>query len=115
MKKLICASLLLIAACSAQADRPAITSGQTQSGQTTAQVDRRPSLKPSYHTINAYVCEVDEDEWYGVCASFEKHTFYGFEIFDEINAGDRVRAVVCDNATPFIYHDDYIVQVYYGW
>lgn len=77
--------------------------------------DRRSEIKPSYHTINAYVCEVDEDEWYGVCASFEKHTFYGFEIFDEINVGDNIRAVICDNATPLIYYDDYITQVYYGW
>ncbi len=134
MKKLIYASLLAIALASGQAevdrtttpsghpqvDRIAPPSGQTQVDTDTPpiqhpQVDRTTEFKPAYHVVKAYVFEVDTDEWYGYAADFVGHAVYGFEIFDEINEGDRVRVNVCDNGTPLIRYDDYVTQVHYDW
>ncbi len=115
MKKLFAA--LIVAACAFQVDGHRVPSGHPQADTAAPpynnpQVDR---LKPSYHTVRAYVGEVDTEEWYGYCGDFIGNAVYGFEILDEFNVGDNVRVVVCDNATPLIRYDDYVVQVHYGW
>lgn len=101
MKRIAIAIALLLAGCARTSPAP--------------QADTPYQLKPSYHTVRAYVGEVDTDEWYGYCGDFIGNAVYGFEILDEFNVGDNVRVVVCDNATPLIRYDDYVVQVHYGW
>lgn len=101
MKRIAIAIALLLVGCARTSAAP--------------QVDTTYQPKPSYHTVRAYVSEVDTDEWYGYCGDFIGNAVYGFEILDEFNVGDNVRVVVCDNATPLIRYDDYVVQVHYGW
>lgn len=99
---------LIIALCACYSDSVATETERTHS-------DRQDIIRTSYRTVRAYVYEVDTVTWFGQCADFSGKTTYKFEIFDEINEGDNIRAVICDNGTPLLQEDDYVTQVYYGW
>lgn len=66
---------------------------------------------PCYYMVYATVTEVDTANWTAYCTDFSGHV-YTFEVLDEYNAGDNIRALVCNNGT-LSANDDYIIEVHY--
>lgn len=97
MKRLMLACLLITSLVAKTTHTP--TSVQTQTDRHTApigqpQTDSYIPLfgQPYYYMIFATVSEVDTDTWRAYCTDSSGQV-YTFEVEDEWNAGDHVRAV----------------------
>ena len=97
MKRLMLACLLITSLVTKTDHTP--TSGQTQAYRTPApigqpQTDSYIPLfgQPYYYIIFATVSEVDTETWRAYCTDSSGQV-YTFEVEDEWNAGDHVRAV----------------------
>lgn len=118
MKKLLIACVLaVLTACNSTG--LIHRGGQPQLDRTITPVGQPPerrvlppeTMAPRCYTVFLKVSKVDTVSWTAYCTD-EAGQVYAFEVDDEYNEGDNVRAVISDGGT-ISQRDDYIIRVHY--